>query len=42
MGLVGLVAPKRIISWQQLHVGTLVTTGAIIAFIGLALKVILG
>ena len=42
MGVMGLAAPKRIISWQGLHVGTLVTVGVIIAFIGLTLKVVLG
>ena len=42
MGAVGLAAPAKVLAWQELHVGTLVTVGVIIAFIGLALKVVLG
>ncbi len=41
-GAIGLFAPKRVISWQEIHVGTLVTVGVITAFTGLALKVVLG
>lgn len=41
-GALGLFAPRRIIDWQGFHVGTLVTVGAITAFIGLTLKVVLG
>lgn len=41
-GALGLAAPAKVLAWQELHVGTLVTVGVIVAFIGLALKVILG
>ena len=41
-GAIGLFAPARVIAWQSLHVGTLVTTGVIVALVGFALKVVLG
>ena len=41
-GAIGLCAPTRVIAWQSLHVGTLVTMGVIVALVGLALKVVLG
>lgn len=42
IGAVGLLSPRRVVDWQGLHVGTLVTVGVITAFIGLTLKVVLG
>ncbi len=42
MGTFGLFAPSRLVAWQALHVGTLVTVGVIVALVGLALKVVLG
>lgn len=41
-GALGLFAPQRVLQWQSLHVGTLVVTGAIIAFVGFGVKVVFG
>ena len=42
MGAFGMIAPEKALKWQELHAPTLVTVGVIVAFIGLALEVILG
>ena len=41
-GAIGLFAPERVIAWQSFHVGTLVTTGVIVALVGFSLKVVFG
>lgn len=41
-GLIGLGAPDKILAWQRLSGASLVTTGFWVAFVGLALKVVLG
>ncbi len=41
-GLIGLGAPVKVLAWQRLHGLSMVTTGFWVAFIGLALKVVLG
>lgn len=41
MGVFGMAAPEKALKWQELHAPTLVTVGVIVAFIGLALRVVL-
>ena len=41
-GVMGLAAPVKVLAWQRLSGTSLVTTGFWIAFVGLALKVVLG
>lgn len=41
MGAFGMIAPEKALAWQKLDAPTLVTVGVIVAFIGLALKVVL-
>lgn len=41
-GLLGLAAPDKLLAWQRLNATSLVVTGIIIGFVGLALKVVLG
>lgn len=42
LGAFGMTATEKMLKWQDLHAPTLVTTGVIIALVGLALKVVLG
>ena len=41
MGAIGMAAPEKVLAWQVLNAPTLVTVGVIVAFIGLAVKVVL-
>ena len=41
-GVIGLAAPIRVLAWQRLHGASMVTSGFWVAFVGLALKVVLG
>lgn len=41
-GFIGLAAPNKLLTWQRLSGTSMVTSGFWVAFVGLALKVVLG